>query len=39
MNVEKQDSERIEKIGLLKQDISPEELCENLPSEIFKWFS
>lgn len=39
MNIEKQDSERIEKIGLLKQDISPEELCENLPSQILKWFS
>ncbi|CAD8176568.1 unnamed protein product [Paramecium pentaurelia] len=37
MNIEKQDSERIEKIGLMKQDISPEELCENLPSQILKY--
>lgn len=22
----------------MKQDISPEELCENLPSQILKWF-
>ncbi|CAD8047792.1 unnamed protein product [Paramecium primaurelia] len=37
MNIEKDDNERIEKIGLLKQDMSPEELCENLPKSIFKY--
>ncbi|CAD8094305.1 unnamed protein product [Paramecium sonneborni] len=37
MNIEKGDNERIEKIGILKQEISPEELCENLPSQILKY--
>ncbi|CAD8144311.1 unnamed protein product [Paramecium octaurelia] len=37
MNVEKDDNERLEKIGLLKKDMSPEELCENLPNPIFKY--
>ncbi|CAD8136997.1 unnamed protein product [Paramecium octaurelia] len=36
-NIEKDDKERIEKIGLLKKDMSPEELCENLPNPILKY--